>query len=229
MERFSSIDFSNPYSFGLAVFRSLIAKKELTEQDLVGVDGRAFPPKIGFERLCTLFEAEAALMLKAHPEWGDPKLDYFSRVEKDVDPTFEYIVRRQVAPTHRGVILNYVKTPHPTPGEVVYDGEFIGRMEVWGFNEPVRARVFEPVGEITARVFQATEVKRYIVQRVFSPGIPRYIKTDQPTDGELVFYGQFLERSVTFADSVRAEICEPIGDVISQKYSAKKLLRNNHR
>ena len=222
MERLSSIDFTNPYSFGMAVLRRMMEKKVLAPEELEGFPGNRRLPKIGFEQLSTLFEAEAALMLEEHPEWGDKKLDYFSRVDKDVDPTFEFIVRRQVAPTNRGVILSYIKTTQPNPGEVVYDGVFTGRTEVWGFNESVRARVFDPVGEITARVFMPSAAKEFIVQRVFSPGIPRYVKTDQPIDGELVFYGQFLERSVTFPDSVRANICEPIGDVISRKYSAKK-------
>jgi hypothetical protein len=197
-------------------------KDILSPEELEGVAGNRKLPKIGFEQLCTVFQAEAALMLEEHPEWGDKKLDYFSRVEKDVDPTFEFIVRRQVAPTNRGVILSFVKTTQPNPGEVVYDGVFTSRTEVWGLNEPVRARVFEPVGEITARVFLPSAAKEFIVQRVFSPGIPRYVKTDQPIDGEFVFHGQFLERSVTCPNLVRADICEPIGDVISRKFSAKK-------
>jgi hypothetical protein len=220
MVRFSSVNLTNPYSFGLAVFRR-IAKKVPTVEDF---RGDRSSPGMSLDQLCTLFQSEAALMLEANPEWGDKSLDFWARAYKDADLTFEYIVRRQVAPTHRGVLLNFVKTTHPTPGEIVYDGEFTGRTEVWGFNESVTARVFDPIGEITARVFEAAAVKNFIVQRVLAGGIPRYVKTDQPIEGELVFFGQFLERSVTRGsnESVRTDICEPIGDVISQRYSAEK-------
>ncbi len=136
----------------------------------------------------------------------------------------EHVVRRRVAPTHVGVILHFVKTTAPVPGELVYHGEFTSRKEVWGLNEPVTAWVCDPVGEYTVSVFEPAAAREIIVQRMFAPGIPRYVKTDRPIDGEFIYFGQFLERSVTFGliEPVRADICEPIGDVVSQKFFATR-------
>jgi hypothetical protein len=66
-----------------------------------------------------------------------------------------YIVMRQVAPTNQGVILHYVTTTKPVAGELIYTGEFISRIETWGLNEPVRAEILEPMGDVTSESFDA--------------------------------------------------------------------------
>ena len=68
-----------------------------------------------------------------------------------------YIVLRQVAPTFYGVILNYIRTSKPDTGERVYSGEFIARTETWGVNEPVRAEILEPMGELTSVIFDGQQ------------------------------------------------------------------------